>query len=131
MGVLSSGAMSDEPEGGNPSPYDVELDLEQRLRLATPEHTTRGVLFTATLNMVRELGGDEALVRYCQEASGAKEFLDFFNYPTSSLLRLLAAAARGLSGRYGSIEEALRQLGWKDSFRGAACCLTLLRQPRG
>jgi uncharacterized protein (TIGR02265 family) len=109
--------MSNELGGGNAPPYEVEQDLEQRLRLATPEHTTRGLLFTATLNMVRELGGDEALVRQCQEASGEKEFLDFFHYPTSSLLRLLAAAARGLSGRYGGIEEALRQLGRKSAER--------------
>jgi uncharacterized protein (TIGR02265 family) len=71
----------------------------------------------ATLKTVRELGADEAMVRSCQEACGETEFVEFFNYPTSALLRLLAAAARVLSVRYGSFEEALRQLGWKSGER--------------
>jgi uncharacterized protein (TIGR02265 family) len=105
--------MSDETGAGRDPPYDAEKDLEQRLLLATPEHTTRGLLFTSTLNLVRELGADEAMVRYCQEASGEKDFVEFFSYPTASLLRLLGAAARVLTARYGSFEEALRQIGWK------------------
>jgi uncharacterized protein (TIGR02265 family) len=105
--------MSDETGAGRDPAYDAERDLEQRLLLATPEHTTRGLLFTSTLNMVRDLGADEEMVRYCQEASGEKEFVDFFSYPTSSLIRLLGAAARVLSPRYGSFAEALRQIGWK------------------
>lgn len=109
--------MSDETEAGKHPSYDAERDLEQRLLLATPEHTTRGFLFTATLEMVRELGADEAMMRYCQEESGEKEFVDFFNYPTSSLVRLLRAAARVLSPRYGSIDEALRQIGRKSAER--------------
>src|SRR6476661_1781694 len=105
--------MKGEPEADSGPAYDAEQDIERRLRLATPEHTTRGILFVATLRTVRELGADEAMVRSCQEASGESEFVDFFNYPTSSLLRLLAAAARVLSPRYGGMEGALRQLGRK------------------
>ncbi|QRN95658.1 DUF2378 family protein [Archangium violaceum] len=106
--------MHDERKADSGASSDVERDLEQRLRLVTPRHTTRGILFKATLKAVRELGGTEDVVRQCLEATGEKEFLDFFNYPTSALLRLLTAAGRGLSSRYGSVEESLRQLGWKS-----------------
>ena len=105
--------MSDETEAGSGPVYDAERDLEQRLSLATPEYTTRGFLFTATLGTVRELGGDEAMVQLCLDACGEKNFVEFFNYPTSTLLRLLITAARVLSPRYGSFEEALRRIGWK------------------
>lgn len=102
--------MSDESGAS----YDVERDLEQRLRLATPQHMTRGILFKATLKAVRELGGAEELVQHCLEVSGEKDFLDFFHYPTSALLRLLIEAGRGLSAKYGSVGESLRHIGWQS-----------------
>jgi uncharacterized protein (TIGR02265 family) len=110
--------MNDETKAGSGPSYDAEQDLQQRLRLVKPEHTTRGILFLATLKTVRELGGDEAMVRSCREASGESEFLEFFNYPTRALLQLLDAAARLLSARYGSYEEVLRQIGRRggDSY---------------
>ncbi|HEX8822692.1 MAG TPA: DUF2378 family protein [Archangium sp.] len=104
--------MTHETQAGSGPAYNAELDLEQRVLLATPEYTTRGILFMATLRMVRDLGADDAMVQSCLEASGEKEFVEFFNYPTSSLLRLIGAAARALSPKYGSFEEAVRQIGW-------------------
>jgi uncharacterized protein (TIGR02265 family) len=104
--------MSDDTQVGSGSVYDAEQDLSHRLSLATPEHTTRGILFMATLRSLRELGADEAAVRGCLEECGEKEFVEFFNYPTSALLRLLGAAARVLTPKYGSFEESLRQIGW-------------------
>ncbi len=104
--------MSHESNTGEP-PYDAEQDLQRRLSLATPEHTTRGFLFTSTLRTIQELGQDEALVRECLSTTGQPTFLDFFNYPTSILLKLLAAGAQALGPRYGSFEEALRQIGAK------------------
>ena len=44
----------------NDTAHDAQRDLQQRLLLATPQHTTRGFLFSALLRVVRELGGDEA-----------------------------------------------------------------------
>jgi uncharacterized protein (TIGR02265 family) len=105
--------MSHESNAGSELAYDAEQDLLQRLALATPEHTTRGFLFMATLKVVRDLGQNEAVVQRCLAASGEKSFTEFFNYPTSSLLKLLSAAARALSGKFGSFEEALRQIGYK------------------
>ncbi len=103
--------MNDEREATSGASYDVEQDLERRLRLATPQHTTRGILLKATLKAVRELGGTEELVQHCLEVSEEREFLDFFHYPTSTLVRVLTAAARGLSTTYGSVEESLRHIG--------------------
>jgi uncharacterized protein (TIGR02265 family) len=103
--------MSHESNAG--SSLSAEQDLQERLSLATPEHTTRGFLFTATLKLVRELGQSEEVVQRCLAATGEKGFTEFFNYPTSALLRLLAAAAQSLSGKFGSFEEALRQIGYK------------------
>jgi uncharacterized protein (TIGR02265 family) len=105
--------MSTESNPGNDAAYDVEQDLQQRLLLATPQHTTRGFLFTSLLRVVRELGGDEAVVKRCLAASGEKSFVEFFNYPTRSLLLLLTAAGRALSSKFGSAEEVLRQIGFK------------------
>ncbi|HLM45819.1 MAG TPA: TIGR02265 family protein [Myxococcaceae bacterium] len=93
--------------------HEARTDLQQRLLLATPQHTTRGFLFSALLRVVRELGGDETVVQHCLAASGEKSFVDFFNYPTRSLLLLLSDAAQQLSGKLGGYEEVLRQMGFR------------------
>jgi uncharacterized protein (TIGR02265 family) len=105
--------MDIESTSDNDTAHDAERDLQQRLLLATPQHTTRGFLFSSLLRVVRELGADEAVVQRCLAASGEKSFVDFFNYPTRSLLLLLSAAAQQLSGKLGGYEEVLRQLGFK------------------
>ncbi|WP_375770934.1 DUF2378 family protein [Archangium gephyra] len=102
--------MSDETGRGRDPSYDAEKDLGSRMLLATPEYTTRGILFVATLTTVRELGGEE-MVKLCQQASGETEFVDFFNYPTRALLQMLDTAARLLSVRYGGYGEVLWQIG--------------------
>jgi uncharacterized protein (TIGR02265 family) len=128
--------MSHDTDSDGGFPYDAEQDVEQRLRLVSPQITTRGFLLAAVLKAVRELGGDEQVVRSCLEASGEKEFVELFNYPTSALLRMLAAAARGLSTRYGGFEEALRQLGRKGgesnmaSSMGRSAQLMTARDPK-
>ncbi|PTL83610.1 DUF2378 family protein [Vitiosangium sp. GDMCC 1.1324] len=125
--------MSSESNPGSDAAYDAEQDLQQRLLLATPQHTTRGFLFTSLLRVVRELGQDEAVVQRCVAASGEKSFVEFFNYPTRSLLMMLAAAARALSGRCGSFEEALRQMGFKagSSYMETPVGRTALQQAGG
>jgi uncharacterized protein (TIGR02265 family) len=89
-------------------------DLALRLSLASPSDTVRGMFLRATLEAVCTLGDEEAVGR-CLRESGEEELVDFFAYPVSANLRMVFTAARMLEGRYGSLEEALRQLG-----RGAA-----------
>ncbi|HYO54255.1 TIGR02265 family protein [Archangium sp.] len=92
------------------SPSDWEQDLVWRMSQATPEDTVCGVFFNGTLEAVRRLG-DESAVRRCLEASGEEKFVDFFNYPIRSLLRMLYCAAGLLAPRYGGGEAVLRELG--------------------
>lgn len=125
--------MSTESNPGRDAPYDAEQDLQERLRLATPQHTTRGFLFTSILRVIRELGESEAVVQRCLAATGEKSFVEFFNYPTRTLLVLLGAAARALSGRFGGYEEALRQMGFKagSSYMETPVGKTALQQAGG
>lgn len=125
--------MGTELNPGNDTAQDAEQDLQHRLGLATPQHTTRGFLFSSLLRVVRELGGDEDVVQRCLAASGEKSFVEFFNYPTRTLLVLLGAAARALSARFGSYEEALRQMGFKagSSYMETPVGKTALQQAGG
>ncbi len=84
-------------------------DFARRISLAGPSDTTRGVFCLGLLRTVRALG-DEDLVKRCLEASGEKEFVEFFNYPMASYLRMISCAIWLLAVRYGGIEEALRQI---------------------
>lgn len=105
--------MSDETGEGRGPSYDAEQDLERRVLLATPEYTTRGMLFLGTLTGVRELGGED-MVKRCLEASGETDFVEFFNYPTRALLQMLGSAARLLGPRFGGYAEVLRLLAKKS-----------------
>lgn len=107
-------------------------DLEQRLAMASPSDTARGMFLRATLDVVRALGDEEA-VRCCQRASGEEELVDFFIYPVSANLRMVFAAARMLAIHCGGFDEALRQLGYRagECFLASAAGLTLQFLARG
>lgn len=89
---------------------DWARDLEQRLALATPDKTCRGMFLKGILQVVKSLG-DEAAVQRCLVAGGQTRLTDFFSYPLSSQLRMTWAAAEYLAPRTGSFDEALRLLG--------------------
>ncbi|PTL84151.1 TIGR02265 family protein [Vitiosangium sp. GDMCC 1.1324] len=101
-------------------------DLEQRLAMASPSDTARGMFLRATLEAVRTLGDEEA-VRCCQQASGEEKLVDFFVYPITANLRMVFAAARMLASHCGGFDEALRQLGYRagESFLASAAGLAL------
>jgi uncharacterized protein (TIGR02265 family) len=101
---------------------DLRGDLERRLALATPMDTVRGMFCVGTLDAVRALAGDAAM-RLCVEAGGEPRFVEFFNYPVSTYLRVNDVAARVLAPVCGGWEEAQRQLGRRataDMLRSAA-----------
>ncbi|HYO58629.1 TIGR02265 family protein [Archangium sp.] len=114
------------------APPGSDEDLEQRLAMASPSDTARGMFLRATLEAVRTLGDEEA-VRRCQRVSGEESLVDFFIYPVSANLRMVFAAARMLEGHYGGIDEALRQLGYRaaESFMASAAGLALQFLARG
>ncbi|PTL82349.1 DUF2378 family protein [Vitiosangium sp. GDMCC 1.1324] len=87
-----------------------ERDFAQRIALTSPTDTTRGVFCIGLLRAVGELG-DGVMVKRCLLVSGEKEFVELFNYPMATYLRMLSTAIRLLAVEHGSIELALRQLG--------------------
>ena len=109
-------------EAGAPAgeALDSPEALARREALALPGELARGMFFQATLEAVRALGDEEA-VRRCLEASGEERFVDFFNYPVATHLRVLFTAAQQLQGRCGSLEEALRQLGLRAGVHFMRC----------
>jgi uncharacterized protein (TIGR02265 family) len=102
--------MSSEDTATGSQAYDWDKDLEQRLSLARPGDTVRGLFPNGILNTVRSLEGEEAMER-CLGACDEQRFLDLFNYPIRTHLRVLFTAARLLAPRYGGIEGSLRYLG--------------------
>jgi uncharacterized protein (TIGR02265 family) len=101
---------------------DLREDLERRLELTTSADTVRGTFFLGTLEAVRALAGEEE-VRRCVEAGGEPRFVEFFNYPVGTFLRVNDAAARVLAPRCGGWVEAQRHLGRRamaDMLKSAA-----------
>jgi uncharacterized protein (TIGR02265 family) len=96
--------------GSDPEVPESERELERRLALATPEDSVRGMFFRSVVEVMRALGGEEAVER-CLRECGERRFVDFTCYPTSSFLRLLWTAAWLLKDGYGDFEGALRALG--------------------
>jgi uncharacterized protein (TIGR02265 family) len=50
-------------------------------------------------------------MRRCLEVGGEEKFIDFFNYPVISYLRMVSAVVLPLAARHGNVEESLRLLG--------------------
>lgn len=87
-----------------------ERELVWRMAQARPEDTVRGVFFNGTLGAVRRMGDAEA-VQCCLLAADEERFVDFFQYPVRSLLRMLYFAAGSLGPALGGVEAVLRDLG--------------------
>jgi uncharacterized protein (TIGR02265 family) len=109
--------------------------LRRRLSLVTPKDTTRGVFLNGVLQAVRQLGG-EAAEQHCLAESGERRFLDFFNYPVSTMLRMSYAGARHLSDQTRSFDEVMRQMGYVSarsfatSSMGSVMLRMILSNPR-
>jgi uncharacterized protein (TIGR02265 family) len=89
---------------------DWERELVWRMAQARPEDTVRGLFFNGTLGAVRRLGDAEA-VQCCLLAADEERFVDLFQYPVRSLLRMLYFAAGSLGPALGGVESVLRDLG--------------------
>jgi len=85
-------------------------DFARRMALAEPDDTLRGVFCNGLLRVMQERGGEE-VGRRCLEAAGEERFLDFFNYPITTYLRMVSTGLELLAGKHGDVEELLRQLG--------------------
>jgi uncharacterized protein (TIGR02265 family) len=87
-----------------------EQDFAHRISLAAPTDTARGVFCIGLLKALEELG-DAETARRCLEASGEQKFVEFFNYPIATYLRMVSTAVQLLAEKYGCVEEALRRIG--------------------
>ncbi|PTL79743.1 TIGR02265 family protein [Vitiosangium sp. GDMCC 1.1324] len=90
---------------------EAEQELEQRLSLATPDDTMRGMFFRSVREAVHVLKGDAAVEACLEEGGDVRSFVDFFAYPTGDFLRVLRRSAWVLSGAIGGFEETMRVLG--------------------
>lgn len=120
---------------GGSWPIGSEEDLRQRLALATPEDTTRGLFINGVLEAVRQLGGEPA-VQHCLAESQEKRFMDLFNYPFARMLQVSYSGARHLSDETRSFDEVMRQMGYVSarsfaaSRMGALMLRTIFSDPR-
>ena len=101
-------------------------DLEGRLSLAAPGDTVKGVLCNAALSAVGRVL-DPSAADSCRAASGERRFIDFFNYPIASFLRLSFTAAELSRSKLGGLDAAFRTLGKQavDDFLSTAAGKTL------
>lgn len=105
-----------------------EEELRFRLSLLGPGDVVRGIFLNSVLEVVRQLG-DEAAVKRCLEESGETRFLEFFNYPFSTWIRMAYTAARMLSDKYGGFDAAMWEMGYrasKDFYQSSAGKVMLL-----
>lgn len=104
-------------------------DLEQRIALANPSDTCKGMFCNGLFHAVQRTQGAAALDAFKVIAKGQK-FVDFFNYPIAEFLPLAWAAAELVGGGNspGALEAGIRSLGRQatDDFLGTAVGKTLL-----
>ncbi|ATB31897.1 TIGR02265 family protein [Melittangium boletus] len=119
--------MADESETAGVHPFGSEAELHHRISLTGPGDVARGIFLNSLLDMLRQFG-DQALLRHCLEVSGEQRFLEFFNYPLSTWLRMAYPAAWRMSDTYGGFDGALHEMGYQASkaFYGSSAGKVLL-----
>jgi uncharacterized protein (TIGR02265 family) len=94
---------------------DVRQQLEQRLALAEPEDTCRGIFFNGVLDAVKAFLGPEIEAR-CRESSGQRKFVDFFSYPVSGFIQMSLTVVDLLSPHLGGGWQVLRWMGEQSTL---------------
>jgi uncharacterized protein (TIGR02265 family) len=83
--------------------------LDQRLAVAKPDDTMRGLIFNAGFGVVRRLLGDPE-ARACDPAQTGSR-VPFFSYPVADYVRFAWAAADLLEAQLGSTDAVFFELG--------------------
>ena len=120
--------MGAESEVAAAFPFGSDEELQQRLAHTGPGDVARGIFLNSLLDVVRRFG-DEALLQQCLDVSGEQRFLEFFNYPMSTFLRMSYPACHRMSAKYGGFEAAFSALGYaasKDFYASSAGKVLLL-----
>ncbi|WP_434388570.1 TIGR02265 family protein [Melittangium boletus] len=106
--------MADAPGSAVSLPFGSDEELHHRISLTGHGDVARGIFLNSLLDMLRQYG-DEELLRQCLEVSGEQRFLEFFNYPMSTFLRMAYPAAWRMGHLYGGFEGAFREMGYQAS----------------
>ncbi|MDP1825874.1 MAG: TIGR02265 family protein [Archangium sp.] len=118
------------PQAPVSSPFRIDVDdLAQRVALATPADTCKGMFCNGLFHAAQRARGASGLELLKSAAEGRK-FVDFFNYPIAEFLPLAWVAAELVGGGKTplALEEGIRSLGRQatDDFLGTAVGKTLL-----
>lgn len=113
-----------------PPPFRIDTDdLSQRVALATPSDTCKGMFCNGLYKAAQRSRGASGLEQLKAAAKGQK-FVDFFNYPISEFLPLAWSAAELVGGARTplALETGVRSLGRQatDDFLATAVGKTLL-----
>ncbi len=114
-------------------PPDLTIsDVAERLRLATPQDTCKGMFFNGVLSATTTLLGPAAhdLVAAMLPE---KKYIDFFNYPIATFLPAAFKAARLIQGPTLEFDAAMRRLGEQaiDDFLATPVGRTLVTVSSG
>jgi uncharacterized protein (TIGR02265 family) len=108
--------------------FGSDEELQQRLAHTGPGDVARGIFLNSLLDVVRQFG-DDSLLHHCLAVSGEQRFLEFFNYPMSTFLRMAYPACHRMSVKYGGFSETFSALGYeasKDFYASSAGKVLLL-----
>lgn len=109
---LTSAYSTQRPPAAPPS-KSLRLDfddLETRLSMATDDDCAKGMFFNGAISAITTLGG-AAVAERCRAASEIRKYVDFFNYPISSFLKLTFTAASLLHQDMGGYAAVFHKLG--------------------
>lgn len=118
------------PQAPVSSPFRIDVDdLAQRVALATPADTCKGMFCNGLFHAAQRARGATGL-EVLKSAAEGRKFVDFFNYPIAEFLPLAWVAAELVGGGKTplALETGIRSLGRQatDDFLGTAVGKTLL-----
>lgn len=115
-----------------PVPAALQIDAEdlsQRIALATPADTCKGMFLNGLFDASKRIKGQPAY-ELLKDLAGTRKFVDFFNYPIVDFLPLAWKAAEQIGGGTTSpqLENGVRTLGHQaaSDFLATAVGKTLL-----
>lgn len=131
MPTTTSSRNSTPRAPGDTSPLDV-ADLSERLRIATPQDTCKGMFFNGVLAATDTLLGPFA-VDTVKARLPERKYIDFFNYPIASFLPAAFQAAQLIQGKSEDFATAMRRLGEQaiDDFLSTPVGRTLVTVSSG
>ena len=130
---LFASSSSSKPQARVVQQGDLTIsDVAERLRVAMPQDTCKGMFFNGVLSAVETLLGGDAEARV-HAVLPEKKYIDFFNYPIATFLPAAFAAAKMLQHSDTDFDAAMRRLGEQaiDDFNSTPVGRTLVTVSSG